>query len=223
VPGKIISLLLVGCAVPAPYVPSHQAISPGATSRDLSGLRRGLPFERARARLEQSGATNIAVARSVSNGVVVEAMTADLAPVVLLFRDGRLHRSLPIGCDAGTNTRVYLHLAEAEGTAAVIVVAGELRSQGVPSVFVLLDREAPRRYVIAFDYFPEWFRGVVDPKIVGTKLALGVTFVARGDDGLPWQRALVLACDGRSVSVTPLSMRKALGCECLYEWFNRGR
>jgi hypothetical protein len=211
--------LLVGCAVPAHYVPRYQEVA--ARSLDLSGLRRGLSSRAARARLEALGATNIATAHGVDGDEAIAAMTADRARVVLLFRGGRLHRSLPIGCDPGTNTRVYLHLAEAEGATAVILVAAGVRCRGVPAVFVLLDRAAPRRYVIAFDHFPEWFRGVVDPKIVGTRLALGVTFVARGDDGLPWQSALLLACDGRSVSVTPFSMRRALGCSCLYNWFHR--
>jgi len=218
----IVFLVSPGCVGPAVHRPIHELVASLPTP-SLS-LPAGTGLDQALQRLHRIGATNIARARGVEGDDSLEAVTADGLQEVLLFRDGRLSRTLPIGCDRGTNVRSYLHLARSEGRTAVIVLSSTLRHQGVPSVMVLLDREPARRYVIAHDHFPEWFKGLVDPRIVGADLDRpGVIFVARDDSGLPWDNAVIFRCDGRQVQVTPVSMARAARCSCIYDWYTGAR
>lgn len=208
---------LSGCFGPAVRLPAQERAAP---LREFRPPPRGTALAEVRRELRRRGATNVVSARGVDGKQALEALTADGLAHVLLFRDGRLSRALPIGCDRGTNVRSFLHLARAEGSAAVVLLSPSLLSRGVPAAFVLLDRRPNRRYVIAHDLFPEWFKGLVDPRIVGTELGWpGVTLVARGDDGRPWDHALVFRCDGKQVEVTTVSMADAARCGCIRDWY----
>ena len=208
---------LSGCFGPAVRLPARERAAP---LREYRPPPRGTPLPEVRRELSRRGATNVASARGVDGRQELEALTADGLAHVLLFRDGRLSRALPIGCDRGTDVRSFLHLARAEGAVAVVLLSPSVLSRGVPAAFVLLDRRPARRYVIAHDLFPEWFKGVVDPRIVGTELGWpGVTLVARGDDGRPWDQALIFRCDGKRVEITPVSMLEAARCDCIRDWY----
>jgi len=210
-------IALSGCLGPAVRLPAHERAAP---LREYRPPPRGTPLSEVRRELRRRGATNVASARGVDGEQELVALTADGLAHVLLFRDGRLSRALPIGCDRGTNVQSFVHLARAEGAAAVVLLSPGLLSRGVPSAFVLLDRRPNRRYVIAHDLFPEWFKGLVDPRIVGAELGWpGVTLVARGDDGRPWDHALIFRCDGKQVEVTPVSMVEAARCGCIRDWY----
>jgi len=217
---------LISCMVPSRSVPKYEDVRQTDLSADSLGLRRGVSkLDDVKESLRKR-ASNVVSAQGLDakgGNAMIEALSADGMAQLLIFKNNKFEKALPVGCEKGTNTKMYLHVAKTEGTNAVIVVSQEIRSRGIPSVIVVLDRDPPKRYAIAYDFFPEWFKGVVDPLMVGGDLDKdGVTFVARGENHLPWDNALILKCDGKKVEVRQVSMQEAAqGCECIGEWFSK--
>jgi len=218
---------LGGCAFPANYVQVHQPIASIDARSILTELKSGVStLDETMEKLKKRGVSNITKARGLdakNDRITIDAVTGDNVYHVLLFRNKVFHRALNIGADEGTATRMYLHVAKAEGSNAIIVISPRLEHDFSSVVAVLLDKESPKRYFISTSYFPEWvmYRGMSDPLINGTDLdGQGITFVARGVDGMPWDKALVLRCDGKSLpQVTSIDMQKILHCECIVDWY----
>jgi len=218
---------LGGCAFPASYVQAHQPIATKDAAPFVAELKPGVStLDETVEKLKKRGVSNITKARGLdakNDSITIDAVTGDNFYHVLLFRNKVFHRALNIGADEGTATRIYLHVAKAEGSNAIIVVSPDLQHEYASVVAVLLERDAPKRYFISTSYFPEWvnMRGMNDPLMNGTDLdGNGVTFVARGVDGLPWDKALVLRCDGKGQpQVTRIDMQKLLHCECIVDWY----
>lgn len=232
--GAAATLAGAGCSIPANYVPDSQPISnAGAITSGSLGLVAGVSKKDTVIELlRKKGITNIATARGLdakNDKVTIDAVTGDNMLEVLLFRNLVFHRALGIGADAGTATRMHLHVAKAEGWNAVIVVSPDIVRDESNSMVVLLDRVPqdrfpPKRYFIpvVVSNFPEWAggSGMTDPLMNGHDLdGTGVTFVARGTNGWPWEYALIIKCDGKQLNITPVGMQKVLGCECLSDWF----
>lgn len=221
-------LASTSCSIPANFTPTHQPVAKTSITAGELGLKAGVTKkDEAVELLRRNGVTNISTARGLDAGddkVTIDAVTGDNMHEVLLFRNLAFHRALGIGADEGTATRMYIHLAKAEGRNAVIIVSPDIMRDESSSVIVLLDRIPPKRYFISVSMsnFQEWAggRGMTDPMMNGHDLGgAGVTFVARGIEGWPWQYALIVKCDGKQLTITPVDMRKVLGCECLTEWF----
>lgn len=220
---------LGGCSFPANYVQEHQLVKKTDASAVVAELKPGITkLDSAFGLLKSRGITNVIRARGldVNDGnVTIDAVAGDNLYHVLLFRNNVFHKSLNIGADDGTATRIYLHIAKAEGSNAVIVVSPDLTRDGANVVAVLLDRNRPKRYFISTSYFKEWHlgRGMTDPLMNGSDLdGNGITFVARGIDGFPWKDAVILRCDGKHPpAVTRIDMQKVLHCECIVNWYWR--
>ena len=218
---------LGGCTFPANYVQVHQPVATANAASFLAQLKPGMStLDEIVEKLKKRGVSNITKARGLdvkNDRITIDVVTGDNFYHVLLFRNKVFHRALNIGADEGTATRIYLHVAKAEGSNAIIVVSPDLQREVSSVVAVLLDRDVPKRYFISTSYFPEWvrFRGMGDPLINGTDLdGQGVTFVARGVDGMPWDKALVLRCDGKGPpQITRIGMQKTLHCECIADWY----
>lgn len=218
---------LGGCAVPASYVQAHQPVATKDAAPFVVELKPGVStLDETVEKLKKRGVSNITKARGLdakNDNITIDAVTGDNFYHVLLFRNKVFHRALNIGADEGTATRIYLHVAKAEGSNAIIVISPDLQHEFSSVVAVLLDKESPKRYFISTSYFPEWvrYRGMSDPLINGTDLdGNGVTFVARGVDGMPWDKALVLRCDGKGLpQVTSIDMQKILHCDCIVDWY----
>lgn len=213
--------LAVGCSSATrtlPVAPTTKA-PPGLSSFSAS-LAPGMTIAEVWLRLQEAGARNIVRAKNPEgkNGVI-EVIGADYFPDLYLFEGGKLKRTLGLGADRQTNVGMYMHIVSSGNAQAVVVISEAMRFRGEPMVAVLHDGAPAKRYLIAYDYFPQWFDGVVDPLIIGTDLDdIGVTLVARDRQGKPWKKAVMLRCDGTKVEATPIAMSEALRCECLRRW-----
>jgi len=216
---------LASCTVPAAYTTQFQNPVKTAASARALGLRRGAStWNGTLGALRKMGVTNIATARGLDakdQKATIDAVSGDYMGEVLLFRNGVFHSALSIGADGNENTGMYLHIVHTEGVNAVAVVSSEMSRQGYPSVFVLLEREPPKRYFISHGMFPGAETGINDPLMVGDDLSgTGVTFVWRDFRGFPAENGVILKCDGKGLAVTKIGMQKLLGCECLWQWYN---
>jgi hypothetical protein len=225
----IFGLYFGGCTIPGYYVPADQQVSKALVTSVSLGLKPGVSrLEGVVKALREIGVSNIASARGLDakdENITIDAVTGDNMIEVLLFRNKVFYRSLSISVDAGTATRMYLHMAHTEGKNAVIVVSPDMTRDDRTVVAVLLDKEPQKRYFIGLKYFPQWgTRGMADPMINGSDLGGGgVTFVARGSDGFPWPKAFILKANGSEPIVKEKPMLETLDCDCLMQWYTKGR
>ena len=217
-------LLTVGCSsAKRIQAPTRSAKPPENVLSFSSKITIGMTLAEVWLRLQQAGASNIVRATNpAAVGGKVEVIGADYFPDLYLFQLGKLKRIMGIGADKNSNTRMYLHIVESAKTQAVIIISDAMRFNGEPMVAVAHNTSPAKRYLIAYDYFPQWFDGVIDPLVIGTDLdETGVTLVARDRKGNAWRKAVILRCDGKKIEATPIAMSEALRCECLRLWKER--
>jgi hypothetical protein len=154
------------------------------------------------------------------------ALVADRQESVHVFRSGIYEKSIPLALPhSGMSQMLAVKPANFGGNITIMVMASDMRSSA--------DESIPEKPVLAFlpygsNHQPviddiSWLQrmhgGIFTPLFVGYDLDFTITFVARGNNGLPWGKGYFVGFNGRRATFREEGFSVLYwGCDCIRTW-----
>lgn len=229
VAGAAGALALSGTACTRSYFmrPPESVLELGNAFDDISAealgfIRGGTTAEEAVRAMDRRGLTNIARNSNVpQHGMSIEAITADFQHCIHLFRDRKYEQSVRLEIGAAELPQRYLLRVADYGDGKMIVALIRDSAGGSGPRLALTPYSDGQVGTPSYHGLSELERrhgGMQYPVFVGYDLQFGITFIARDEQGVPWENGYVISWDGRRLAMRPVPFYDLMQCDCIRTW-----
>lgn len=198
------------------------------SAEELGFIPGATTLDEAIARMSSRGILNIIqdTNAATGDGRTLTALAADRQESVHVFRGLVYERSIPLALPhSGMSQVLAIKPANYGGNITIMVMASDMRSTA--------DKSIPEKPVLAFlpygtNHLPavedisglqRTHGGIFRPLFVGYDLDFTITFVARDNNGLPWDNGYLVGFNGRNATFLERSFSELYwGCDCIRKW-----
>ena len=168
------------------------------------------------------GLTHIAKDTNVTGNTRIDALAADYQHSVHIFLNGKYETSVELDIERGEYPHRYaLRVANVPGD-GFMVMALMRDAVGIEptrlAVAPFADGTAGEVFYVDFSGLERENNGLERPLFVGYDLGLGITFIARDRDGVPWENGYIIRWENRRMTKRPVPFTDLMKCSCVSDW-----
>jgi hypothetical protein len=172
--------------------------------------------------LRERGMTHVAEnTNAPEGGRGISALTADFQHLIHIFRGRRYEQSIRLDLPAGElPMRYLLRVADYDGGLAIVALARDAAGFE-PARLAIIPYSTMGAGEVSFADLSDLERrhnGMQDPIFVGYSLQDGITFIARDNEGVPWNYGYIISWDGSALRKRPVAFSELMMCDCIRGW-----
>jgi hypothetical protein len=205
----------------------ERAVELGNSYDSLSAAQLGFTsgetsLEDAVSRMQRQGLTHIAQNINVSaDGGTLSVLTADFQHSIHIFRNRRYEQSVRLAITLGELPQRYeLRVADYSGGKVIMALVRDAVEVEPPRL-ALIPYSNGVAGTVSYVNLREMERnngGMQNPIFVGYDLNMGITFMARDRNGVPWENGYIISWDGSRLSEQPVPFMQLMKCDCIRDW-----
>ena len=192
------------------------------SAQELGFVRGETTYLYAEYEMGRQGLTHIAKDTNVTGSTRIDALTADYQHSVHIFVDGKYETSVELGIVRGEYPHRYaLRVANIPGDGFMIMVL--IRDAiGVEATRFRMIRfengAAGESTTVDLSEIEQENNGLERPLFVGYDLGLGITFIARDREGVPWENGYIISWENGQMVRRPVPFIELMQCSCVSDW-----
>jgi len=172
--------------------------------------------------MERRGIKHIVQNTTAGTGKgTTSALAGDFQHYIHIFRDERYEQSVRLAINPGElPARYAVRVADYSGSKMILALVRD--AAGIErTMMAMIPYSKGAVGQIAYPDLSGLERrhgGMQYPIFLGYDLDMGITFIARDKEGVPWDSGYTLTWDGKKLRTSPVPFRDLMGCDCIRGW-----
>ena len=192
------------------------------SAQELGFVRGETSYLEAEYEMERQGLTHIAKDTNVTGSTRIDALTADYQHSVHIFVDGKYETSVELGIVRGEYPHRYaLRVANIPGDGFMIMalIRDAIGVEATRFRMIRFENGAVgESTTVDLSEIEQENNGLERPLFVGYDLGLGITFIARDREGVPWENGYIISWENGRMVRRPVPFIELMQCSCVSDW-----